>query len=44
MQSNCQTPVIPRLSKYGVDPSKPEDIERAKKMGMEIYARYGKKI
>ena len=36
--------VIPRLSKFGVDPSKPEEIEKAKKMGVEIYARYGKKI
>lgn len=36
--------VIPKLSKYGVDPSKTEDIEKAKKMGIEIYARYGKKI
>ncbi len=36
--------VIPKLSKYGVDASKPEDIEKAKKLGVEIYARYGKKI
>ncbi|MDE7419518.1 MAG: HU family DNA-binding protein [Muribaculaceae bacterium] len=36
--------VIPKLSKYGVDPSKAEDIEKAKKLGVEIYARYGKKI
>ena len=36
--------VIPKLSKYGVDPTKTEDIEKAKKLGVEIYARYGKKI
>ena len=36
--------VIPKLSKYGVDPSKNEDIEKAKQLGVEIYARYGKKI
>ncbi len=36
--------VIPKLSKYGVDPKNKDDIEKAKKMGIEIYARYGKKI
>ncbi len=36
--------VIPKLSKYGVDPTKKEDIEKAKKLGIEIYARYGKQI
>ena len=36
--------VIPKLSKYGVDPSNQADIEKAKKMGVEIYARYNKKI
>ncbi len=36
--------VIPKLSKYGVDPKNAEDIEKAKKLGIEIYARYGKKI
>ncbi|MDE5872060.1 MAG: HU family DNA-binding protein [Muribaculaceae bacterium] len=36
--------VIPKLSKYGVDPKNKDDIEKAKKMGVEIYARYGKKI
>lgn len=36
--------VIPQLSKYGVDPANKDDIEKAKKMGVEIYARYGKKI
>lgn len=39
------TPVaIPKLSKYGVDPNNNADIEKAKKLGIEIYARYGKKI
>lgn len=32
--------VVPPLSKYGVDPDNPEDIARAKKKGVEIYARY----
>lgn len=32
--------VIPDLSKYGVDPSNPADIKKAKKMGIDIYARY----
>lgn len=32
--------IIPSLSKYGVDPSNPEDIVKAKKMGTEIYSRY----
>ncbi len=36
--------VIPKLSKYGIDPMNSEDIEKAKKLGIEIYARYGKKI
>ncbi|MDE6560119.1 MAG: HU family DNA-binding protein [Muribaculaceae bacterium] len=36
--------VIPKLSKYGVDPNNSADIEKAKKLGVEIYARYGKKI
>lgn len=36
--------VIPKLSRYGVDPSNEADIEKAKKLGVEIYARYGKKI
>lgn len=35
---------IPNLAKYGVDPHNPADIERAKKMGRDIYARYNKKI
>lgn len=32
--------VIPSLSKYGVDPTRPADIEKARKMDREIYARY----
>ena len=36
--------VIPQLSKYGVATANKEDVEKAKKMGVEIYARYGKKI
>lgn len=36
--------VIPRLSKYGVDPSNPKDEEKANKLGAEIYSRYGKSL
>lgn len=36
--------VIPTLSKYGIDPFNKKDVEKIKKMGIEIYARYGKKI
>lgn len=32
--------VVPDLSKYGVDPKNPEDIAKAKKLGIAIYARY----
>lgn len=32
--------VVPDLAKYGVDPKNKEDIEKAKKMGFEIYARF----
>lgn len=32
--------VVPPLSKYGVNPENKEDIEKAKKMGAEIYSRY----
>lgn len=32
--------VIPPLSKYGVNPNNPADIEKAKKKGVEIYSRY----
>lgn len=31
---------IPSLRKYGVNPTNPNDISRAKRMGAEIYARY----
>lgn len=34
--------VIPDLKKYGVDPSNPDDIKKAKRLGVEIYARYKK--
>lgn len=36
------TVVIPNLKKYGVNPKDPADIEKANKLGKEIYARYGK--
>lgn len=32
--------VIPPLSKYGVDPTNPEHIKRAREKGLQIYARY----
>jgi nucleoid DNA-binding protein len=32
--------VVPPLSKYGVNPDKKTDIDKAKKLGNEIYARY----
>lgn len=32
--------VIPKLSKYGVDPNNPDDITKAKNKGAAIYARY----
>lgn len=32
--------VVPDLAKYGVDPKNKADIEKAKKMGIEIYSRY----
>jgi nucleoid DNA-binding protein len=34
--------VIPDLKKYGIDPSNPDDIKKAKRLGVEIYARYKK--
>lgn len=34
--------VIPNLDKYGVDPENPADIEKAKKLAIEIYNRYSK--
>lgn len=33
---------IPSLAKYGVNPNNQADLETAKKLGREIYARYGK--
>lgn len=35
--------VIPPLKKYGIDPKNKEDVERMKRKGIEIYARYNKK-
>lgn len=32
--------VVPPLSKYGVDPESQQDIEKAKRKGVEIYSRY----
>ena len=32
--------VVPPLSKYGVDPSNPEHIKKAKQLGVEIYKKY----
>lgn len=32
--------VVPDLSKYGVDPKNPEDIAKAKQLGIAIYKRY----
>lgn len=32
--------VVPPLSKYGVDAQNPDDIEKAKKLGTEIYSRF----
>lgn len=32
--------VIPSLSKYGVDPSNPDHIKKAKQKGVEIYSRF----
>lgn len=31
---------IPDLKKYGIDPRNPEDIKRAKLLGVQIYSRY----
>lgn len=32
--------VIPNLDKYGIDPSEPKDIEKAKKEGVAIYKKF----
>lgn len=32
--------VVPKLSKYGVNPANPEDIKKAKEKGVEIYAKF----
>ncbi len=34
--------VVPPLSKYGVDPSNPDDVREAKRKGVAIYSRYQK--
>lgn len=36
--------VIPKLSKYGIDPKNKKDVDKIKNMGIAIYARYGKKL
>lgn len=32
--------VIPNIEKYSIDPSNPKDIEKARKLGVEIYKKY----
>ena len=32
--------VIPNIEKYNIDPSNPKDIEKARKLGVEIYKKY----
>lgn len=32
--------IVPELSKYGVDPSNKEDVEKAKQKALEIYSKY----
>lgn len=32
--------VVPPLSKYGVDPSNPDDVKAAKRKGLEIYSKF----
>lgn len=32
--------VIPHIEKYNIDPSNPKDIEKARKLGVEIYKKY----
>lgn len=32
--------IIPNLDKYNINPSNPKDIEKAKKLGVEIYKKY----
>lgn len=34
--------VVPPLSKFGIDPENPKDVEKIKKKGLEIYSRYKK--
>lgn len=35
--------VIPNIEKYGVDPKNAKDIEKAKRLGVEIYKKFGNK-
>lgn len=32
--------VIPNLAKYNIDPKNPKDVEKARKLGVEIYKKY----
>lgn len=32
--------VVPPLSKYGIDPKNPDDVKKAKRLGIEIYKRF----
>lgn len=32
--------VIPHIEKYGINPSNPKDIEKARKLGVEIYRKF----
>lgn len=34
--------VVPPLSKFGIDPKNPKDVEKIKQKGIEIYSRYKK--
>lgn len=34
--------VIPKIEKYNINPENPEDIEKAKRLGAEIYRRFSK--
>lgn len=34
------TVVIPNIEKYGINPSNPKDIEKARKLGVEIYRKF----
>lgn len=34
------TVVIPNLEKYGIDPNNPKDLDKARKLGVEIYKKF----